>query len=160
MKIKGLIVFLLLFVTISFGQVKTTNDSLFTKVQTKLKNDEKSLQVFQALYKEYSIDNEMKNLHLDCFHKLLFSLYNQGIPLTRLIKEDAFIEMFKRMDKKAIQLKSNEFRRSYQQLISNYANYNADDNDPIEPGGKEYFLKFLNGYLILPLTEQGEPEKK
>jgi hypothetical protein len=160
MKIKGLIVFLLLFVTISFGQVKTTNDSLFTKVQTKLKNDEKSLQVFQALYKEYSIDNEMKNLHLDCFHTLLFSLYNQGIPLTRLIKEDAFIEMFKRMDKKAIQLKSNEFRRSYLQLISNYANYNADDNDPIQPGGKEYFLKFLNGYLILPLTEQGEPEKK
>jgi hypothetical protein len=161
MKIKGLIVFLLLFVTInSFGQAKTTNESLFTKVQTKLKNDEKSLQVFQALYKEYSIDNEMKNLHLDCFHTLLFSLYNQGIPLTRLIKEAAFIEMFKLMSKKAIQLKSNEFRRSYQQLISNYANYNADDNDPIQPGGKEYFLKFLNGYLILPLTEQGEPEKK
>ncbi len=158
MKIKGLTVFLLLLVTISFGQVKTTNDSLFTKVQTKLKNDEKSLQVFQALYKEYSIDNEMKNLHLDCFHTLLFSLYNQGIPLTRLIKEDAFKKMFKLMSKKAIQLKSNEFRRSYQQLISNYANYNADDNDPIQPGGKEYFLKFLNGYLILPLTEQGEPE--
>lgn len=159
MKIKGLTVFLLLFVTSnSFGQATTTNESLFTKVQTKLKNDEKSLQVFQALYKEYSIDNEMKNLHLDCFHTLLFSLYNQGIPLTRLIKEDAFIEMFKLMSKKAIQLKSNELRLSYQKLISNYANYNSDDNDPIQPGGKEYFLKFLNGYLILPLTEQGEPE--
>jgi len=158
MKIKGLTVFLLLLVTISFGQATTTNDSLFTKVQTKLKNDEKSFQIFQALYKEYSIDNEMKNLHLDCFHTLLFSLYNQGIPLTRLIKEDAFIEMFKLMSKKAIHLKSNEFRCSYQQLISNYANYNADDNDPVQPGGKEYFLKFLNGYLILPLTQQGEPE--
>lgn len=161
MKIKGLTVFLLLFVTInSFGQSKTTNDSLFIKVTKKLKNDEKSFQVFQALYKEYSIDNEMKNLHLDCFLTLLISLYNQGIPLTRLIKEDAFIEMFKLMSKKAIQLKSNELRLSYQKLISNYANYNSDDNDPIQPGGKEYFLKFLNGYLILPLTDQGEPEKK
>lgn len=141
------------------GQAKTTNDYLFIKVSTKLKNDEKSFQVFQALYKEYTIDNKMKNLHLDCFLTLLISFYNQGIPLTRLIKEDAFIEMFKLMSKKAIQLKSNELRLSYQKLISNYANYNSDDNDPIQPGGKEYFLKFLNGYLILPLTEQGEPEK-
>jgi hypothetical protein len=148
----------LLFVSNSFAQATTTNDSLFTMVSTKLKNDEKSFQVFQALYKEYTLDSEMKNHHIDCFQTLFISLYNQGIPLTRLIKEVAFIEMFKRMSKKAIQLKSNELRLSYQKLISNYANYNSDDNDPIQPGGKEYFLKFLNGYFILPLTDQGEPK--
>jgi hypothetical protein len=149
---------ILLFAFNSFAQSKTANDSLFTMVSTKLKNDEKSFQVFQALHKEYKIDNEMKNRGLDSFQTVFITFYNQGIPLTRLIKEDAFKKMFKRMSKKAIQLKSNEFRRSYQQLISNYANYNADDNDPIQPGGKEYFLKFLNGYFILPLTDQSEPK--
>lgn len=152
-------IFFIFTLSCSVSGQKNTKYSLFIKVSTKLKNDDKSFQVFKALYNEYTIDNEMKNHHLDCFQMLFIQLYNQGIPLTRLIKEVAFEEMFKLMCKKAIPLKSNELRLSYQKLISNYANYNSDDNDPLQPGGKEYFLKFLNGYLILPLTEQGEPEK-
>ena len=41
-------------------------------------------------------------------------------------------------------------------IYTNQKNHLMD----FKPGGKEYFLKFLNGYLILPLTDQGEPEKK
>ena len=137
----------------SFGQGKNINDSLFICVANKLKNDEKSFQVFQALYMAHTIDKEIKYLKLDCFQTLFITLYNKGVPLVRLIKEVVFIKTFDKISKKSKHFKRNKLLRSYQKLISNYVNYNSDDNDPEQPGGKEYFMKFLNEYFILPATE-------
>ncbi len=136
-----------------FGQGKTVNDSLFIEVSSKLKSDKKSFKTFQAIYKAYMIDLEMKYISLDCLKTLYIMLYNKGVPIARLVNEESIIEAFELLNNKDICHKSIQFRNVYKKLIADYSNYNTDVFFGSTGDQEEYFLKFLNEYFIIPDTK-------
>lgn len=137
----------------SFEQVKNEDFNLFIKVSNQLKNDEKSFQVFQSLNKAYKFDIQRKSHTSDSLQDLYLELYNQGIPLVRLIKEDVFKETFKTMNNQILNLNNNKLRTNYNTIISSYTNFNNDSNLAGNGEQQAYFLKYLSEYLILPITE-------
>lgn len=145
-----LIISLFIF-SFSFSQLKNIDKKLFDEVSTKLENDEKSFEIFSHLYQEYLLDlgEEGQKEH---FSDLYIRLYNEGFPLVRLLKMESFSEIFNQLTKRCKSEKKARLHKEFIKLIRTKKNYSTDIDIGQLGEQKQYFLKFLNEYKILPET--------
>ncbi|EHQ43899.1 hypothetical protein [Myroides odoratus] len=149
-KVFYLIISLFIF-SFSFSQQKTIDKKLFSEVVAKLEDDKKSFEIFSNLYQEYILDLSEEG-HKEHFLDLYIQLYNEGFPMVRLLKIESLSKAFDQLIKRDRTDYNVRLYKAFLKLIRNKKNYSTDIDIGAQGEQKQYFLKFLNEYKIVPET--------
>jgi hypothetical protein len=147
---------LILFFTLGFVlQVSASDiDSIYNKVKKKLLKDKKSFNDFNNLQYEYNkeISND-SNISSIVYDSLYIEYYNMGFPIVRLINKEKLDSCFLYLGNTNCNTNIHLIKQTYRQIVKNYHNFNSDKNIGGEDSQKEYFIMYIEGYYILPLSK-------
>lgn len=136
---------------ISFNKKNTAEirnpetDTLFSQVVLKLKCDTASFETYKLLLTQYIKQNK-HNDPSAVYYDSVYSLYNKGVPFVRLINAD---KLYKTFTNNTFARKSASWD-AYITIISNYNNFNTDEDIGGERAQEFNFQQYLEKGLILP----------
>lgn len=129
----------------------TEVDALFQQIVARLNQDTTAYFTCNKLFEKYEIDTKLNDHDLKNFYDFYYASYNDGNAFARLINIDSLRFFFK--EKQATTKDSIISISEFMYIVSNYNNYNTDEN----LGGTDeqlyYFLEYIEKGFILPQTD-------